>query len=240
MGTILAGLLELLFPVPPRCAVCGRELGRKDDREPFCPQCRQRLVWLPPFICRKCGKPLPSPGYLCADCSVHRHYFERCRALGIYADVMQACIYRFKYDGQAELGRPLGKLMADKLGGEGLPHLDAVIPVPLFPKKETARGYNQSALLAEAVGRHLHLPLIRQNLVRVRDTPSQTWQGRAERQANVRDAFAVRRPEEVADKRLLLVDDIYTTGSTINECARVLRAAGAAAVEVIVLAVGRQ
>lgn len=240
MSAIFAGLLELLFPTAPRCAVCGREVGKKDDREPFCPQCRQRLVRLSPFTCRKCGKPLPAPGYLCADCAVTRHYFERCRAVGVLADVMQECIYRFKYDGKRELGLPLGKLMADKLSGEGLPLLDAVVAVPLFPQKEASRGYNQSALLAEAVSQYLCLPLLRQNLVRVRDTPSQTWKGRAERQANIRDAFAVRRPEEVAGKRFLLVDDIFTTGSTVSECARVLRAAGAEAVEVVVLAAGRQ
>jgi ComF family protein len=240
MGALLDGLLDLLFPTPPRCAVCGRELGRKDEREPFCSQCRQRLVQLPPFVCRKCGKPIPALGYLCADCAVTRHYFERCRAVGVYASVMQECIYRFKYDGKRQLAGPLGKLMADKLVGEGLPLLHAVVSVPLFPGKEAARGYNQAALLADAAAPYLRLPVIRHNLVRIRDTPSQTWQSRAARQANIRGAFAVRQPEEVGGKRLLLVDDIYTTGSTMSECARMLLTAGAEAVEAIVLAVGQQ
>ncbi len=238
MNQVVAGLLDLLFPARPRCAVCGQTLAAKGQAL-ICPNCLRQITWISPFTCQRCGVPLPAPGYLCLDCAMVRHYFDRASAVGVYGGVMQETIYRFKYSRRPELAAPLGKLMADKIIGAGMPDYDLLLPVPLYPGKEAERGFNQAGLLAREVGRHLGLPVNTKALARVRDTLSQSRMNREQRRVNVRGAFAVPDPEVVGGKRVLLIDDVYTTGSTVDECARMLRAAGAVGIDVLSLAVDK-
>jgi ComF family protein len=149
---------------------------------------------------------------------------------------MRQAILLFKYGGRQSLARHLGRLMSEMVGGLFDPgQFDLLVPVPLHPSREQARGFNQAALLAEEVGRGWGLLVGYRLLRRVRATEAQSG-GRREREQNVRGAFQVARPDQVEGRRLLLIDDVLTTGATVNECAKALLAAGAAEVAVYTLA----
>lgn len=149
---------------------------------------------------------------------------------------MRQAILLFKYGGRPMFARHLGRLMVEAAGRLLDPHeFDLLVPVPLHPGRQRARGFNQAALLAEEVGRGFGLRVGQRILRRVRATDAQSG-GRQEREKNVRGAFAVIRPDQVQDKKLLLIDDVFTTGATAAECARTLLVAGAAEVGVYTLA----
>ncbi len=234
---VLAGILrpwwmaavDLLFP--PRCQVCGTP-----EAFPLCERCWLEFPRIERPVCQVCGRPLRGPPdllFVCVPCR-HRRNPLRVRAFGRYEGRLRDAVHALKYRGRLALADPLGCALAQLLAQdarEAAP--DALVPVPLHPRREARRGFNQAEELARAVGRYLHRPA-RRVLVRVRDTPSQTELDEDERRRNVRGAFAVR--ESVRGLRLVLVDDVVTTGSTLAECAAALRAAGAAEVLGVALA----
>jgi ComF family protein len=140
----------------------------------------------------------------------------------------------FKYNKKVALADALGALMSRATIEPA--HIDMIIPVPLHPTRLRNREYNQSLLLADRVSRARHIPLSYDNLVRIRETAPQTELSRAVRLKNLRRAFAVRRPQDVSGKQILIIDDVFTTGTTVNECAKILRKAGASQVYVCTLA----
>jgi ComF family protein len=165
---------------------------------------------------------------------LHKPAYARAWSLYPYVPPLQDAIRLFKYRGKVTLAAALGDLMNAAI--REAPAVDLVMPVPLHPSRLREREFNQSLLLADRLSRRHGLPLSYDNLVRVRRTASQTDLSRAARLKNLRRAFAVARPEEVGGKRILLVDDVMTTGTTVNECAKALRKAGAADVTVCTLA----
>jgi ComF family protein len=147
---------------------------------------------------------------------------------------LQEAICLFKFRGKVALAPALAQLMVDRL--PLFDSVDLVIPVPLHPKRLREREFNQSLLLADRIARRLGLPLSYANLVRIAPAPAQTTLSRKRRLKNLRGAFAVRRPDAIAGKRILLIDDVFTTGATVNECAKTLRKAGAGDVFALTLA----
>jgi ComF family protein len=180
---------------------------------------------------------MPSEGRLCGGCRLDPPEFSYARAATRYEDVVREALHAFKFRGRRGLAAPLGDLLVDALS-EGLPAgvPDLILPVPLHPRRERERGFNQARLLAGRVGRAWGRPVRADVLARSRATTSQTDLDGVARRANVRGAFRVRRPELIAGRHVVLVDDILTTGATVSECARTLRAAGAATVGVLAVA----
>jgi ComF family protein len=236
-----AACLHLVFPTP--CHTCGSALGA-GRRGALCRRCWDRLERVPPGGCHRCGWPFPGPAGLsgadvplCQRCRRSADHFELARAVLLYREggVAREAILLAKHGGRPALLRHLGDLLAREAPADlGLDACDAVVPVPLHWTRRWRRGWNQADLLARRVARLHRLPLLRA-LVRTRPTPPQHGDP-GERQRNVRGAFAVRRRARVADRRLLLLDDVFTTGATVNGCALALRQAGAAAVRVLTLA----
>jgi ComF family protein len=240
----LRPVLDLLFPA--LCPVC-RDRSDAPDRRPFCAACWTALPLAPLPGCRICGRAWPGfpAGLVCAACRQHPPPYDHARAVGEYRDGMRAAIVALKYGRRAAIARPLGRLLAEAggrlmaaAGGATGPGdvLDAIVPVPLHPARAAERGFNQAELLAEPCAALWGIPLRTRALVRLRPTPPQTELDAPARRANVAGAFGVARPDEVAGRRLLLVDDVLTTGATAGAAARALGAAGAAAVTVLVLA----
>lgn len=237
MNLLLQGLLDLLYP--PRCEACGRL-----RREAFCPECRAQVTPLQPPVCTICGEPF-DPGAagapLCAECRPpHRRPFSVVRTAYYYEGPLVAAIWRYKYHCQMVLAAPLAGLMAESLQRPPVADLDpasmdVLCPVPLHRTRLRERGFNQSELLAEELAAALGKPM-RHLLERTRATLPQVDLPAASRAANVRDAFAPRLTEVIQNQRVLLIDDLYTTGATLSECARVLRQAEAAEVRVFTLA----
>ncbi len=201
-----------------------------------------------PPLCDYCGKMFMSrqgPDHLCGHCSRHSWYFNRARSAGVFDRCLATLVHRFKYSGQTGLAQPLGMLMrVVLLNNWNLDDIDCVMPIPLHRKRLRERGFNQSLLLARilasppkaypAAGPGLSVePDL---LVRTRPTASQTGLGRKARAANLKNAFRVHPGKAVANLRLLVVDDVFTTGATANECARILMNTGARRVDILTLA----
>jgi len=147
---------------------------------------------------------------------------------------LREAICQFKYRGIISLASPLARLMIDALPASLA--IDALMPVPLHASRPREREFNQSLLLADAIGRSMHRPVACTNLIRTLPSDPQSTLSRKERIKNLRRAFAVRHPEAIAGQRILLVDDVFTTGTTVHECAKVLKQAGAREVFVLTLA----
>ena len=226
------GVRQVLFPL--RCPVCDRIV--KPYGEKICLECMDKLKPVSAPWCRVCGKGLRETKELCEECaSGNVHMFQRCRSLYDYRSVAKS-IYRFKYGGRREYGEFYGEEMARCLGEyiRGISP-DAIIPIPLHEKRYRSRGYNQAAVLARVIGGQMGLPVFENHLIRVKNTAPLKEQNAKERQNNLKRAFLVRK-NDVKLKTILLIDDIYTTGSTVDEAAATLLESGAREVYVATLA----
>ena len=241
MRSLAAALRHLLHTVlPVECAACGAALT--DDPVPFfCRSCWATIRPLAGPACPHCGLPFASdvaltysPEHRCLSCRQDPPAFTRAWACHTYEPPLRNAIHLFKYRGKIALAKPLGMLLRNAWHRQA--DADILMPVPLHSSRLREREYNQSLLLADQLNRDLRMPLIYDNLVRLRATLPQTELSRSERLANLRRCFAVKRPTEIAGKRVLLIDDVMTTGTTVNECAKVLRKADAADVYVVTLA----
>ena len=190
-------------------------------------------------LCRVCGLPGPAglSEYRCELCVEHPPHFTIARSFGEYGGALRELLHLLKYGGMEPLAKPLGKRMAAVARREAFAACQAVVPVPLDPERKRQRGYNQAELLASAVARELGLPMLAaRSLRRVRPTTTQTGLSRTQRRENVKDAFVADK-SLVAGRIILLVDDVMTTGATLDSCARAL--CTAAAREVLALTVAR-
>ena len=223
----MAGMAELLFPT--RCAGCGRYEGRM-----ICAACAASLPLIRGPACLRCGKPALRRVDWCAQCVDRLRHVDATAAAALYADPLRSMIHKLKYGNGWRLSRPLGHLAAVNLA----PLLESGSPrvtfVPMHPRKRRARGYDQAELLAGAVAESLGLEKLRL-LERSRHTPAQASLSLGERRANVRGAFrAVASNADLYE--VILVDDVMTTGYTLDECAAALKRAGASRVVCCVLA----
>ena len=222
-------MVGVLFP--PRCALCGRSL---DDLSILCPACESELPELEGSRCRRCGEPVSAEGLdLCIACGTKNQPVDRALFLGPYDGAWGALVRILKFDREPAVARDLGRRMASALqaaGPECVP--DWVTYVPMSRSDRRARGFNQARLLANAIARRIGVPLHR-GLVKTRRTAPQGRLSAAHRHRNLRGAF---RPVPCFGGHVLLVDDICTTGSTIEECARALKRGGAQTVTVLAVA----
>jgi ComF family protein len=244
---LMRAALALFFPA--RCAACDQLLD--EESAIFCATC---ALSLEPIVsaCPRCALPWPQPLERpppCLACLMRPPRVEAAFAPYEFGGAIAHALRRLKWAAMPELARPLGRLLAEGLAraGPGFGDIDVVVPVPLHPRRLRSREFNQAALLAEVMAATLAarersprvLRVDPSALVRLRDTPPQTGLGRAQRRCNVQGAFGVPRwaRDRVRDKRVLLVDDVLTTGATADACAAALCEGGAAAV--LVLTLGR-
>jgi len=233
MSPVLRALLDFIYP--PRCGVCGEFI---EEHKPMCPDCEALLPMIDHPMCIVCGTPfLGGEDHLCGDCSKMRPPFDRARAAGAYSGSLRPAIIRFKFNHKTTLAKPLGKLMAETLLKEfDVGGIDSIMPVPLHKKRLRWRGFNQALLLARELSALTGIWVDPHSLKRVRYTRPQTRLPLKERPENVKGAFNVSRETFVKDRSILLIDDVATTGSTLIECARVLKKAGAHRVEALTAA----
>ena len=219
VSQLKTAFLDLLFPL--RCLGCGREGSL------LCPSCCQSLPRIKQPFCQCCGTPL-SEGNRCPTCISHPLAINGIRSMFLFGGAVRLAIHQFKYRHLKAMAAPLGQLLADYWRSYPLPG-EALVPVPLHPKRLRERGYNQASLLAREMGKLTGLPAVEGSLLRIRDTVTQArTASAAERRSNVRDAFACQ--QELHGEKILLIDDVCTTGATLDACAMALRAAGAGSV----------
>lgn len=216
------------------CAVCG---GAADAVSEVCEPCRAGLPRVA-AACVRCAAPLPGGRphtQTCGRCLTRPPHYDRARALYRYDAPIDRLVQGFKYRRRLDWGRILGEALAEHLCTAG-ECADAIVPVPLHRRRLRERGYNQSLELARPIGRRLDIPVLVRAVRRARPTPAQAGLSRDARRRNVRNAFNVVQPPRVADKHIAIVDDVMTSGHTVDALARALKRAGAAEVSVWVLA----
>jgi ComF family protein len=234
---ILTGIADIIFP--PRCIACG-ELLERHDPLPFCPPCMAGIHFIGSPLCPRCGTPFPvteGEDHLCGGCLITERPYAVARSVGRYEETLLTAIHRFKYRGKTGIGDLLSRIMADFADKTwDMTVFERILPVPLHRRRLRERGFNQAVILARGLSKRFNIPLDFTALRRDLFTPPQVGLDRKQRLANVRGAFTVAYPERIVGRRLLLVDDVYTTGSTLTECARVLIRAKAEAVAILTLA----
>lgn len=226
---IVEALTSLFYPAI--CVGCAADVERSGY---LCADCERRAARIAPPFCAKCSEPFPgaiTQTFRCANCEHRTLHFDCAVAAYRSRGLVRKLVHDFKYGQQRHLRHPLSRWLRESLDDPRLRdrRFDLIVPVPLHPTRERERGFNQAALLAELLGESVRIA-VRPVLERIRYTTTQTAYDRAERMENLRGAFRLRKNRDVRDLHVLLIDDVLTTGSTLSECARVLRAAGAVSV----------
>lgn len=228
---MFTSLLNLILP--PTCYLCSRVI----ESSGLCPSCIGGFRFITGPICPVCGVPFASQevdDHPCGRCIKGRRPFHKARSIGLYEGGLLETIHSFKYNGKVALARPLGEMMAQAITNPYDYHF--IVPIPLHKKRLRERGFNQSLLLAREVGKRFGIQIEYTNLKRIRPTEPQINLKGKERLKNVKGAFAVTDGGVFKGKRILLIDDVYTTGATVSECAKILRKARAGRLDVLTLA----
>ena len=228
---------ELIYP--RRCPVCDRPVHPAGAL--ICPACERTLQRVAPPVCLRCGRPIRDrdTGHLCPDCLRIPHVYDRGCAVFVYHSVSGG-LFRFKYEGRREYGAFYGKCMADRLRtfcADPRAFFDMLVPVPVSPGRLRQRGYNQALILAREVSIRTGIPVREDILYRISDTRPMKNMGPEERQNNLKKAFQCH-GNDVELSSIMLIDDIYTTGATVDACARALYRQGARRVCFLTLAIG--
>ena len=233
LNRLAASMIDVLLP--PRCLACGTAVGKAGV---LCAECWRGLTFLGLPCCAICGLPFEfdlGHSVLCGDCARRAPSFDHARAALRYDDASRKLILGFKHGDRLHPAPAFGQWLK-RAGAELIRDADLAVPVPLHWTRLFARRYNQAAVLANALRAAGGPPVAPDTLQRARATPPQGRGNREARHRNVAAAFAVRPGHGFAGKRLLLIDDVFTTGATVSECARILKRAGAARVDVLTLA----
>jgi ComF family protein len=233
---LLHSLLELKddlldFVYPQHCAICKKYLRREE--KDICEVCWKGLVTLPDSFCPYCKLFIEKGDTECSFCKSAGEFSEDhkillVRSLGRFDDYYRELIHRFKYGKKIPLGRRLGQRLGETIDDDSIfLKADFLIPVPLHKSRYRERGFNQSDILAEGISKVIGLSVLKSVLKRKKNTKDQTDLSFQQREENVRGAFVVSEPEMINGKKIILVDDVITTGATLSECARMLKQAGA-------------
>lgn len=235
MRRVLNRFLHLLFP--GRCPMCDELLGRAETY--ICDACRAEVKFTEEPYCMKCGKTVFQEEEFCNDCLRHIHVFDRGRTLLLYEGPVKKSIYRFKYAGRKEYAEAYAYLTEQKLGDYiRSVQPDAFVPVPLHRERFRKRGYNQAELFGAALGRRMGIPVEAKIAKRTKNTLPQKELDLAMRQNNLKKAFKICR-NDVKLNTIIIIDDIYTTGSTIDALAECFREAGVSRIYFLAISGGR-
>ena len=222
---------------PRTCPFCGKI---PEGKEMACKQCRVKLPYIKEPRCMKCSKPIIDiEEEYCYDCKIKKHSYVSGKAVWVYDDTMRTSISRYKYQGRLEYAHVYGEEIVRFYGEWIKIHADVLVPIPLHKKKRQVRGFNQAEILAEVLGEKLQIPVGNNWLCRKKDTLPQKELSDTERLKNLTKAFEVNKERFSSVGKVMLVDDIYTTGSTIEACAKVLYDAGVKEVFFISLCIGK-
>ena len=216
---------EILYP--DRCPGCDNILYDKERKRGFCQECASKTQLIGKTVCVKCGKRLKDETKVyCEDCKKLHHYFTQGKAGFLYDGPMKLAMYRFKYSNRRCYGRIFAKVLWEQYGRWMRENeIEGIAPVPMYGRKERQRGYNQARVLAEELGQKSGLPVYNHLVIRVQNSAPQKNLKYIERKNNLKNAFKIRK-NAVKLRKILLIDDIYTTGSTMDAVSRVLLESG--------------
>lgn len=232
------GFLSVLFPSRLKCVCCDREIEEKPSSELVCEECYKTLSFISGHTCEKCSEPLFSSANYCLRCKNTHFTFLKAYSRFVYAGKIRELIHKFKFSNQAYLADFFAKQISNTYLLEifSKHKIDAVCYVPMFPTKEKERGYNQSKILAQKFCELTHLEFLDECIVKRKDTLRQSDLNHTDRKKNIKGAFKISNKELIFGKTILLIDDIFTTGSSAEECSEQLISKGAVNVVVLTIA----
>lgn len=237
VADFLSEISDALFP--PLCSACSEVLTDTQEKV-FCRDCSRQIHYIAGSHCPVCGiifPDSPAGNHFCSSCTENKPHYAFARAALAYEGILLDVIHQFKYGGNLTKGKALAFLLSDfDFPDMDWQTFDMILPVPLHFRRLRTRGFNQSMILARALGKKHQVSVDFSLLKRHKLTLTQTGLDKKEREKNIRGAFEVSDPGQIKSKSIVLVDDVYTTGATINECAKTLKKAGAGRVAVITLA----
>lgn len=227
-------LIGLIFP--RRCPICDEIVP---DGELICPDCRKKVKLISEPTCKRCGKPVEKEQTeFCFDCAKKHHYFTQGKAVFLYQKEMKESMYRFKYSNKREYAAFYAEEAVMRYGDWIRRHrVDAIVPIPMYRGKQRMRGYNQAEVFAKEIGKRMNLPVLTNLVSRIRNTVPQKQLNDVERKNNLKKAFKI--DENIVKyKIILLIDDIYTTGSTMDAVSRELRDVGIEQIYFLCVSIG--
>lgn len=232
--------LNFIFPRNIYCILCGKPVDR-DEKYSICDECKTNLKFIEGKTCEKCGKPI-SEFHMerkCHECINSSRFFTKAISCIEYDDISKKIIYDLKYNKKRYISYHIAEIMYDRLKEEEMNCFDIIIPVPLHPTKEKNRSFNQASIIGKYLSRMTNIRIDNKALIRSKNTITQNMLTREQRRKNLEHAFNVVKRNDIIDKSILIIDDIYTTGATINQCSKVLIENGARSVYAVTLATGR-
>lgn len=227
-------IINFLFP--RTCPNCNKVI---ENKKLFCDHCFKNMSFISSCVCQWCGRPLYSEftgeKILCGKCMAKRPTYDMARSVFIYETSSKDSILKFKYADKMEFGKTFVSLML-QAGTPLLQKTDIIMAVPMHWSRRLMRKYNQAEILAKTLGKKTKIPYNPRVLIRTKYTTRQENKNYTERQANVKNVFSVKNKERIKGKRILLIDDVFTTGATVSNCAKTLKKSGAKAVYVLTIA----
>lgn len=236
MEKILLYTIRLIYP--PRCTLCEAILPLTVDKL-MCYDCQKDYPFIQEPLCPKCGKQVITEDTLCDDCKITTHFYEKGIALYPYEGTIKETMYRFKYGGRKKYAQLFGQMLAKQLQNTNFPSkIDLIVPVPISKERIRQRGYNQAEEIAKYVSKYIGIPYNKDILIRTTHTKPQSSFSPMQRRKNIKSAFKCTGTLPLETKVILIIDDIYTTGSTIDECAKTLKKSGAQVIYSAVVCIG--
>lgn len=232
--------LNFIFPRNIYCILCGKPVER-DEKYSICGDCKTNLQFIEGKTCEKCGKPIGEFDIngKCHECINSSHFFTKAISCIEYDDISKKIIYGLKYSKKRYISYHIAEIMYDRLKEEKMDCFDIIIPVPLHPIKKRDRSFNQANIIGKYLSYMTDISIDNKTLIRSKDTITQNMLTREQRRKNLEHAFNVVKRNDIINKSILIIDDIYTTGATINQCSKVLIENGARAVYAVTFATGR-
>ena len=228
----------ILLVYPEACIICKKDLI--GGREHLCSVCEGRIICISGTVCHGCSRMLADgAGELCSECGDRKYFYSRCYALGEYDAILRELIHIVKYKKKKEVLRVLVPYMEAFFKQHSFSEsIDVIIPVPMHWYHYLCRGFNQSHVIASLAGKILDKPVLKKALFKKKYTGSQVSKGRSDRLTSLIGSIVPGKKDQFKSKRVLLIDDVYTTGASVNECSKILMGNGASSVTVFVLARG--
>ncbi|MDD5067218.1 MAG: ComF family protein [bacterium] len=228
------------FILPNYCHICDKKLSH-GDTNCFCSSCWEKLELTGKDFCRKCGKRIITPDGVCRECSNKRFDYQEIRSVGVYEGTFREAIHLYKFSSRWKMAHDFTRLILKRIEDDFLRGNDVLIPVPLARDRLMERGFHQTFFITRLLSQELGIPVLKKALIKVRNTQAQSGLKKEERLVNLKEAFrtTARSLPLIRGKRILLFDDVYTTGATVQECSRTLKEAGAGRINVLILGRGQ-
>ena len=226
-------LKALFFPKDIKCIICDEDIFN-NEKYCICDKCKSKLK-INDNGCNKCGAPLHSLAKFCMRCKNDTYYFDKALSPFIYDGEIKNLIYKIKYANAKYLFENIGNILSDFYIDKKL-NCDLIMYVPMHPKRQKKRGYNQAEQIANVVSKNLSLPISNKNLTKINYITNQTKLTAKQRRENIKNSFAIQNKDEIKDKNILLIDDVFTTGATTNEISKLLKQNGSKSITVLTVA----